>query len=152
MSMGYIDPVLFDEIKARIARARREKDDVARNVLGLVLGEIQTAEARANRQLSDEEAAGVVRKLLKSNEETLSLATESSTAAALRHEIEVLSRLLPAAPPPEAIESQMAQVADAVRSAKSEGQAMGIAMKHFKTIGLPVEAAAVLQAVKKLRG
>ncbi|HXN32900.1 MAG TPA: GatB/YqeY domain-containing protein [Polyangiaceae bacterium] len=143
---------MVDDIKAMMTRARREKDDVARNVLGLALGEIQTAEARANRPLRDEETVAVVRKLLKSNEETLSLASEASGAEALRHEIEVLSALLPAAPSPEAIESAIAPVADAVRAARSEGQAMGVAMKHLKTTQTTADAPSVLEAIRKLRG
>ena len=65
--------MLIDEIKTRMTRAMRERDEVVKNVLGLAVGEIQTAEARANRALGDEEATAVVRKLLKSNEETLGL-------------------------------------------------------------------------------
>ena len=65
--------MLIDEIKARMTRAMRERDEVVRNILGLAVGEIQTAEARANRALGDDEAIAVVRKLLKSNEETLAL-------------------------------------------------------------------------------
>ena len=50
------------------------------------------------------------------------------------------------------IEQALSVVAAAVRSAKSEGQAMGIAMKHLKTTGATVDAPSVQQAVKKLRG
>jgi uncharacterized protein len=157
--MSYIATVLVDEIKARITRARREKDDVARDVLGLALGEIQTAEARANRSLRDDEAVAVVLKLLKSNEETLSLASEDGAggqgpelrALALRHEIQVLSSLIPATLSPDSIERELASVADEVRAAKSEGQAMGVAMKHIKTTGARVESASVLQAIQRLR-
>jgi uncharacterized protein YqeY len=152
MPMGYIGGVVVDQIKARLISARREKDDVARNVLSLALGEIQTAEARANRQLRDDEAVGIVRKLLKSNEETLSLATDGTASAALRREIDVLSTLLPAGLSAEAIQNEIAPVADAVRAAKSEGQAMGVAMKHLKTTSALVDAASVLEAVRKLRG
>jgi len=147
----YVGAVLVDEIKAQMTRARREKDDVARNVLGLALGEIQTAEARANRPLRDDESAAVVRKLLKSNEETLSLSGAGPAAEALRREIEVLSGLLPAAPPAEAIEAALASVADAVRAAKTEGQAMGVAMKHLKAAHVAADAPAVMEAVRKLR-
>ena len=109
--------MLIDEIKARVASARRVKDDVARNVLGLALGEIQTAEARENRSLRDDEAVAVVRKLLKSNEETLALTQDGTQAAALRREIDVLTALLPASMPAEAIEQALGPIADAVRAA-----------------------------------
>jgi uncharacterized protein YqeY len=159
--------VLIDEIKQRMTRAMRDKDAVAKNILGLALGEIQTAEARANRPLSDDEAAAVVRKLVKSNEETLHLAATEDPgvvgaagadlplrSAALRREIEVLAALLPKALSLDAVTSELAAaagVADAIRAAKSDGQAMGAAMKHFKATGAAVDAESVRQAVQKLR-
>jgi uncharacterized protein len=143
--------VLVDEIRARMVRAMREKDVVVKTVLGLALGEIQTAEARANRSLGDEEAAAVVRKLIKSNEETLALASGAAGSEALRREIEALAGLLPAALSAGEIERGLGPVADAIRAARSEGQAMGVAMKHLKTTGAQVDAASVLRAIAALR-
>ena len=144
--------MLIDEIKTRMTQAMRERDEVVRNVLGLAAGEIQTAEARANRSLREDEAIAVVRKLLKSNEETLALAGADDTrAAGLRREIEVLSALLPRSLSVEQIAESLSPVADAICAAKSDGQAMGVAMKHLKAAGAAVEAADVQQAVKRVR-
>ena len=144
--------MLIDEIKSRMTRAMRERDDVVRNILGLAVGEIQTAEARANRPVTDDEATAVVRKLLKSNEETLALTpADDPRAAPLRREIEVLTSLLPASMSAEAIGAALAPVADAIRAAKSDGQAMGVAMKHLKAAGATVESADVQKAVAKVR-
>jgi uncharacterized protein YqeY len=145
--------MLTDEIKTRMRAAMQARDGLAKNVLGVALGEIQTAEARANRALADDEAVAIVRKLVKANEETLGLATgEEGRAAELRREIEVLSSLLPKALSVEAIAAALAPVVDAVRGAKSDGQAMGIAMKHLKASGASVEAPAVQQVVRGIRG
>jgi hypothetical protein len=144
--------MLIDEIKSRMTRALRERDDVVRNILGLAVGEIQTAEARANRPVTDEEATAVVRKLLKSNEETLGLtAADDPRASALRRENEVLGSLLPKSLSADAIVAALAPVGDAIRAAKSDGQAMGVAMKHLKASGAVVDAPAVQQAVKAVR-
>ncbi|MDP9149550.1 MAG: GatB/YqeY domain-containing protein [Myxococcota bacterium] len=151
--------MLTDEIKQRMTRAMRDKDPVAKAILGLAMGEIQTAEARANRALTDDEAAAVVRKLVKSNEETLGHATAresgiegpDSPAATLRREIEVLASLLPKALSPEAIDASLSGVAEALRGAKTDGQAMGIAMKHLKANALQADAESVRQSVQKLR-
>lgn len=144
--------MLIDEIKSRMTRAMRERDDVVKNVLGLAVGEVQTAEARANRPLHDDEVAAIVRKLLKSNEETLALAAgDEPKAAPLRREIEALSALLPKAMSVEAIAEALAPMAEALRTAKTDGQAMGVAMKHLKAAGAAVDAAAVQQAVKRVR-
>jgi uncharacterized protein YqeY len=145
--------VITDEIKARMKAAMVARDEVARNVLGVAFGEIQTAEARANRALAEDEAMAVVRKLVKSNEETLSHAKDDAARAAeLTREIEILSSLIPKALSAEAIASALAPVADAIRAAKNDGQAMGVAMKHLKSTGAVVEAPNVQQAIKTLRG
>ena len=144
--------MLIDEIKARMTRAMRERDEVVKNILGLAVGEIQTAEARANRALGDDEATAVVRKLLKSNEETLALAgAGDARSPALRREIEVLASLLPKSMSVEQIAEALSTVAEAIRAAKSDGQAMGVAMKHLKASGAVAGAADVQQAVKQVR-
>jgi uncharacterized protein YqeY len=144
--------MLVDELKKRIATAVKEGDSVARDVLRLALGEIQTAEARKNEKLSDEEVAGALRKLVKSNEETLGLSGEGERAIALRKEIEVLSSLLPKALSIDEIVAALAPSIDAIKAAKADGQAVGVAMKHLKSTGATVAGNDVQAAVKKIRG
>jgi uncharacterized protein YqeY len=131
--------------------AMQARDELTKNVLGLALGEIQTAEARANRSLTDDEVVAILRRLVKANEETLAHATGDAARSELTREVEVLSSLLPKSLSAEAIGAALAPVAEAVRAATNEGQAMGIAMKHLKASGAPVEAPAVQQAVRTLR-
>src|SRR5687767_965161 len=143
--------MLLDEIKARITRAVKEKDEVSRDVLRLAFGEVQTSEARNERPLRDEEVAAILKKLVKSNEETLALAGDGERATTLRRENEVLSSLLPKALTADQIVEALASQVDAIKAAKADGQAMGVAMKHLKSLGAAVEAADVTAAVKKLR-
>lgn len=144
--------MVIDEIKARMKAAMVARDEVARNVLGVAFGEIQTAEARANKALGDDEAIAVLRKLVKSNEETLAHAKDDATRTAeLQREIEILSALLPKPLSADAIATALAPVADAIRAAKNDGQAMGVAMKHLKSTGAVVDAPTVQQAIKTLR-
>jgi uncharacterized protein YqeY len=140
--------MLIDEIKARITRAMKEKDEVARDVLRLAFGEVQTAEANGGRPLKDEEVAAIVRKIVKSNDETLNLGGENEQ---LRRENTVLQSLLPKSLTPDQIAEALAPQAEAIRAAKNDGQAMGVAMKHLKSTGATVEANDVTAAVKKLR-
>jgi uncharacterized protein YqeY len=142
--------MLVDEIKARMNRAMRDRDDVVKNVLGLAFGEIQTAEARENRPLRQDEATAIVRKLVKSNEETLALA-DGERADVLRREIAVLAEFLPKSLSVEQITQALAGAAEAIRAAKNDGQAMGVAMKHLKAAGAQAEAADVQAAIKPLR-
>ncbi len=144
--------MLVEDIKKQIAAAMKSGDTVARDVLRLALGEIQTAEARKNAPASDEEASAAVRKLIKSNEETLGLAGEGERAATLRREIEVLSGLLPKELSVDDIVTALAAEHEAIKAAKSDGQATGVAMRTLKASGKAVSGNNVGLAVKKIRG
>lgn len=144
--------MLVEDIKKRVVAAVKQGDTVARDVLRLALGEIQTAEARKNAVLSDEDAAAALRKLIKSNEETLAaLPAGDDRIAALKREVEVLGLLLPAqmtvAQIVEALEAQR----DAIKTAGNDGQATGLAMKHLKASGAAVSGGDVTAAVKQIR-
>lgn len=143
--------MLTDELKKRVAEAVKSGDTVARDVLRLALGELQTAEARKNAPLAEDDAAAVVRKLVKSNEETLALTKDPESAAALRREIEVLASVLPASLTPDQIVELLGEQREAIRAAKSDGQATGVAMKHLKATGANASGADVTVAVKKIR-
>ena len=144
--------VLVDDIKKQVTVAMKSGDSVARDVLRLALGEIQTAEARKNAPASDEDVAAALRKLIKSNEETLALSGEGERAVTLRREIEVLSVLLPRQLSVDDIVAALASEHEAIKAAKSDGQATGVAMKHLKTSGASVAGNDVGAAVKKIRG
>jgi uncharacterized protein YqeY len=143
--------MLIDAIKSQITAAMKARDTVAKDVLRVALGEIQTAEARAG-SVSDEEAQRIVKKLVKSNEETMGISKDPATHAKLTRENEVLAALLPQTLSVEQIVAALAPVAEAIRGAKAEGPAMGMAMKHLKQAGAAVEAPDVTAAVKALRG
>jgi len=144
--------MLVEEIKKRVTVAMKQGDTVARDVLRLALGEIQTAEARKNATLSEEEAAAALRKLIKSNEETLAaLPAGDARIDPLKREVEVLLSLLPAqltvAQIVAALDAQLA----AIKAANNDGQATGIAMKHLKASGAQVNGSDVTAAVKQIR-
>jgi uncharacterized protein YqeY len=144
--------MLVEDLKQRAATAVKQGDTVARDVLRLALGEIQTAEARKNAPLGEEEAVAALRKLIKSNEETLAaLAADDARVAALKREIEVLAALLPAQLTVAQIVAALDAVRDALKAAGSDGQATGIAMKHLKAAGAAVNGGDVTAAVKQLR-
>ncbi len=145
--------MLVEEIKKRVALAVRSGDTVTRDVLRLALGEIQTAEARKNAPLGEEDAAAALRKLVKSNEETLgALPAGDDRIAPLKREVEVLLSLLPAQMNAAEIVAALAGQVDAIKAAGNDGQATGIAMKHLKASGAAVNGAEVTAAVKQIRG
>jgi uncharacterized protein len=143
--------MLIDEIKKRVMQAMKDKRDVEKEVLKVALGEIQTAGARAGRDLNDDEAAQIVRKLVKSVEETASMTTDPSKKATLDQELAVLATLLPKGLSLDEIIDKLAPVRDAIRAAGNDGQATGVAMKHLKSLGLTVPGNDAATAVKTLR-
>jgi uncharacterized protein YqeY len=143
--------MLVDDIKARTIAALKAKRDVEKEVLRVALGEIQTAAARSNKPLSDDEAGAIVRKLIKSNRETLELARDDEQRGVLSEEIQILESLLPKALTEEEIVDALGAARDAIRGAANDGQATGVAMKHLKAQGASVDGKRVAAAVKKIR-
>jgi uncharacterized protein YqeY len=143
--------MLVDEIKARLKAAMKAQRTIEKEILRVALGDIQTAEARDGSSISEEAAAQVVKKLLKSNRETLE-ATESEDARqTLQEEIAVLESLLPKSLGVDEIVEALAPVATAICEAKADGPATGIAMKHLKGADATVDGKDVAEAVRRLR-
>ncbi len=143
---------LIDTLKKHALEAMKAKDSLATTILRLAQSEVQAAEARANRTLTDDEAFAVLRKLVKSNEETLAASPgDAEKTATLTRENQLLSDLLPKGPTTEEIQAALAPAQEAIRAAATEGQATGVAMKHLKGLGRTVSGADVLVAVRALR-
>ena len=144
--------MIVDDIKKRVAAAVKQGDTVVRDVLRLALGEIQMAETRKNEAGTEEEAAATLRKLIKSNEETLAALPEGDERIViLRRENEVLASLAPAQLTVAQIVEALAGQLDAIKGAAADGQATGLAMKHLKSAGADVKGTDVGLAVKQIR-
>jgi uncharacterized protein len=144
--------MLLDEIKARMFRAMKSGDVLEKEILRVAVGEITTDAARPGRNGDDAETQAILRKLIKSNDESLEAITDSERRAELQRESEILRSFLPRALGAEELIAALAGVADAVRAAGNDGQATGIAMKHLKASGVVADGKAVGAAVKRLRG
>jgi uncharacterized protein YqeY len=142
--------MLAERIKADMLAALKAGRTVEKEILRVALGEIQTVEARKGA-LSEDEVAGVVRKLVKSNRETLELSTSEEQRATLGDEIRILEALLPKGLDEDGLRAALAAVLPAIRAAGNDGQATGIAMKTLKPLGVPVDGKLVGEIVKKLR-
>jgi uncharacterized protein YqeY len=150
--MAMLRSMLVDDIKRKTAEAVKAGDTVARDVLRLALGEVQTAEARKNAPLTDDEVAQALRKLVKSNDETLAaLPAGDARVDAIRHENATLASVLPAQLTPAQIVEKLAELRDAIKAANNDGQATGIAMKHLKAAGASVNGTDVGAAIKLIR-
>jgi uncharacterized protein len=143
---------LLDQIKARMFQAMKSGNTAEKEILKVAMGEITTDAARAGRKGDDEEAQAILKKLVKSNEESIEASQDETQKAALRAEIEVLNTFLPKALGVADIVAALAPVADAVKAAGNDGQATGVAMKHLKVLGAVVNGKDVSAAVRELRG
>lgn len=143
--------MLLDEIKARMFRAMKAGETTEKEILRVALGEITTDAARAGRKGDDEEASAILRKLIKSNEESLESVQDEASRQTLRREIEVLADLLPRALGKTEVIALLAPIRDSLRAAKNDGQATGIAMKQLKSEGAVVDGKVVQAAVQELR-
>jgi uncharacterized protein YqeY len=144
--------MLLDAIKAQMFKAMKAGNSVEKEILRVAVGEITTDRAREGRSGSDDEAQAILRKLIKSNDESIAATDDASKKATLEQENRILAEFLPKSLDVDAIVAALAPVADAVKSAGNEGQATGVAMKHLKTAGAVVQGKDVALAVKKLRG
>lgn len=143
--------MLLDEIKARMFKAMKAGDTLEKEILRVAVGEITTDAARPGRKGDDEEAQAILRKLIKSNDESLDSITDATQRAGLTRENAVLRELLPRALGEAEIAEALAAVAEPIRAAGNDGQATGIAMKHLKASGIVADGKLVGAAVKRLR-
>src|SRR6516162_383699 len=140
-----------DDLKARMTDAMRGKDDVAKNIYRLAYSEMQLASARSGKDVNDDEAIAILKKLVKSNEETLAVATEPAQREPLAREIALLTAMLPKTLGVPEIVAALAPVAGAIKAAGNDGQATGVAMKHLKAAGASVDGKTAAAAVKQIR-
>jgi uncharacterized protein YqeY len=140
----------LDDVKRRMMAAMKAGDVVRKEILRVAVGEITTNEARGTVKTEDDERA-IVRKLMKSNEETLSLTTDEAQKQVLMQEIAILRELLPQSLGVDAIVEALAPVRDALRAEANDGKATGAAMKHLKSLGALVEGKDVSEAVRRVR-
>jgi len=143
---------LLDQIKARMFAAMKSGNVTEREILKVAMGEITTEQARPGRKGDDAETEAILRKLVKSNEDTIEASQDETQKAQLRAEIEVLNTFLPKSLGVPEIVAALAPVAEAVKAAGNDGQATGVAMKHLKSLGAVVNGKDVSAAVRQLRG
>ncbi len=123
-----------------------------RDLLKVVLGEFQLK--AATLKVTDEMAIAIVKKMVKANDETLGhLGQDDARRKQYEEENQILQTLLPSYLTVDQILAKLSEggLTEEVKTAKSEGQATGVAMRHLKSANASVEGETVKQAVQKLR-
>lgn len=142
---------LVETMRARVKEAMKARREVEKTILRVALGEVQSEEVRHNTTLDDAAVEKILRKLVKSNRETIEVTTDEARRAELTEEVTILESVLPKQMSEDEVVAALAAVADDIRAAKADGPAMGVAMKHLKSTGAAVDGKVVSAAVRKLR-
>lgn len=144
------------DLQAMLQEAMKSRNDLARNLLRVIMGEVSTRRARTGQEPSDADIHAIIRKLIAGNAETRkeleqrSMTTHESYER-LGQENAYLETLLPAALDRAAIKRELGPIVADLKGAKNDGQATGLAMKHLKQKGLTVPGEDVSATVKELR-
>ncbi|MEM9415457.1 MAG: GatB/YqeY domain-containing protein [Planctomycetota bacterium] len=142
---------LMPEIKKRVFQAMKDNNDLEKDLLRVVLGDLELSETRKGEPLSEKEEQQIVRRMVKSTQETIALTQDPAGVEKLKAELAILEGLLPQTLGVADIVAALAPVTDDIKAAGNDGQATGVAMKHLKPQGLEVEGKDVAQAVKQIR-
>lgn len=120
--------MLKQQINSDYMSAFKTKDNLTKNILSVVKGEIQTIEKNQNiENLSDDEIIKILNKMAKSLRESI----QTSSSSELVSELEIIERYLPK----QMSESEISEKIDDLIS--NGVTTMGDVMKSFS--GLPVD-------------
>lgn len=139
--------MLIDDLKKRMFAAIKASNTVEKELFRTVIGEV----TRTGDEATDERVTSVLKKMIKSAEETRKLVTDAEKQAVLDQELALLQTFVPQGISLEALKQALLPVLDAIKAANNDGQATGVGMKHLKAIGVEAEGKQVTQAVKELR-
>ncbi|OAI46541.1 hypothetical protein AYO44_11160 [Planctomycetaceae bacterium SCGC AG-212-F19] len=147
---------LKEKVRQKFEDAKRAGNREDKNLRSVILGDISTAEARSGKDVSDADVEKLLRKMVESNTETVTQLKSHHRAddpqvAVLEREMVFLKSLLPQTLDAEAIAKALEPVRAEIINAKSDGQAIGVAMKHLKCLSLSVQGQEVSAAVKQIR-
>ena len=143
---------LLPQIKKQVLEAMKAKDTLTKDVLRVAQGDIELAETRQGKPLTEAEEEKIVRKLIKSNQETIELTKDAEKVEKLEREVAILEALLPKMLSVDEIIAALGAVEADIKAAGNDGQATGVAMKHLKPQGLAVDGKDVSAAVRQIRG
>jgi uncharacterized protein len=144
------------DLQAKLQTAIKTRDDLARDLLRIIMGEVSTRKARTGKEPPDTEIHAIIRSMMTNNNETRKELeqrgqTTHDAYERLARENVYLDTMLPRTLDQAAILKELEPIAAELKAAKNDGQATGLAMKHLKPKGLVVLGEDVSAAVKQLR-
>lgn len=144
---------LIETIHKDMLSAMKAKSEIRKNILKLLLGEVQTVEARSKKDLPDQEVFSLIKSIINNNGITLEKTVAETARNNLIEEISVLQSYIPKTLTVDEIKNFIDdQVILQIKEAKSDGQAVGLVIKFLKTkTECSVDGNDVKQLVVELR-
>lgn len=128
---------LREQINKDYMTAFKEKNTVAKNLLSVIKGEIQTTEKNVGSELSDEEVVKILAKSVKSLKEMVESGSEQASV-----ELAIVEAYLPKQMSKEEVAQKVAEVIN------SGATNIGAIMKEFAT--LPADKKLVSEVAREL--
>ena len=135
-------PMLINIIKADITTATRMRNQLASDILKVVLGECQT-----KNNFSDDFIIKYCRDIVKGNTETMKF----GESVKLSRENELLRSYLPKELSKEELEVYAGQISGEIKAAQSDKHAIGVLIKYVKSLGLLASGDAAKELVSSIR-
>lgn len=154
-----------NNMKTRLLQARKERDEVTKSILTVALGDIEQAASKQKKPLEEKDCHSILRKIIQGNDETIecvermdgeggATADAFSNVEKLAKENKVLESFLPELLSQGEIENFLSEVDpgfDRIREAKTEGQAIGLAMRVLGAANKAVNGNDVKAVVAEVR-
>lgn len=142
--------MIFDTLKVKATDALKAGRRDEASLYRLVIGQAQQLD-----KCTDENVFSIIRKLIKSNTETIQSIIDfperNDQRQILFEENLLLSTLLPVSLTAEDISKFIEENGIDIKSCKNDGQAVGMVMKEFKTKNITVDGGIVKEVISKYR-
>ena len=131
----------ISELKKQKLLARKAGESLKVDAINYVLSTVETIELRNNKQLSDDEVVGTIKKVVSELEETRQMyydGGKDSMALEAEKKIAILGEYLPAEMSEEEIEAAIDKAIEIVnaQTSKDMGKVMGALKKHGAAIDM----------------
>lgn len=156
--------MILEKLRARLSQVMKSSEprEVAeKNILKVAVSTIENASSNKEykgKPLTEDQEASHLKAIIQGNADVVGVLKKSGNdgayCAKLQLENEILSAYVPAVLSRDAVESVLNDILDRLRAAAKDEQAMGVAMKHLKSLTPPpkVDGNIVLEVVKVIRG
>jgi uncharacterized protein YqeY len=138
-------------IRIKVLSAINKGDNLEKNVLRFALGELERETSLKN--LTEEDKQKIIKRLIKSNENTLKLTESEDDKYILKEEIDIFKSILPKELDKKDIEvfvKKCLDVGSLTLDYDNVGKSVGIVMKTFKKSNIAVDGKLVKEVVSEI--